>query len=119
MTFEISYKGQLIGTSRLETGDPSMGVASGVFIPNKAYMNFKANVLPYDSSDSEMTIWNGFSVRQQSGVKIECVEVAVFDFGDVDAIEPLVDVLGISKPSYEELFPGRAKEYDNRLRDGE
>lgn len=47
---------------------------------------------------------------------LECVGVAFFRYDLGDGIAHEVNVLGITSPPYQELFPHHAEAYDRRFR---
>ncbi|WP_102047892.1 hypothetical protein [Pseudomonas sp. MF4836] len=106
--FEVWHHAQLIGWSELESGDPPMGVAFGLFIPAPAYAQVQALIRARAESDqSDLHL----SVLHQ-GQALVCAGVYIQDFSadcGEDAIE--VTVLGISEPPYAELFAQHAAAY--------
>jgi hypothetical protein len=105
--FQIFSADTLVGSSQLEKGDPPMGAAFGVFVPNQDY----ARIQPHCR---EMQGGKGFSNLsvQIGGKKIECLSVDIVDFShDLGPNGIEVHAVGIPYPLYEELFPGRHADY--------
>src|SRR5262245_59350723 len=123
--FSIFHGNVLIGRSRLESGDPPMGVAFGEFEPSEAFGPLRASLTcARDGSGEErpdMRILSGLCAKTVGGSVIVCSHVEVIEYGEVDA--PLgweVSCLGIEYPLYDELFPHHVKAYEDHLksRDG-
>ncbi len=110
--FRISHDGVVIGCSALEKGDPPMGCAGGTFVPNPEFERFRENVIPQTGWAPEHLQWPDLSASTQDGTTLNCVDVILSEFDFGDEIELVVDVLGISDPSYETLFPGRYADYE-------
>ena len=106
--FSIFSGATLVGTSRLEYGDPPMGVAFGRFIPAVGYSVIQAQCkLNYeDQSNLHLT------VRAPSGEVLQCSGVSVLEGnGEIE-----VNVLGVSYPEYAELFPQHVGQYEASLK---
>ncbi|WKB56032.1 hypothetical protein [Eleftheria terrae] len=102
--FEILFGSVVVGTSALESGDPSMGVAFGRLVPKADYAKVKNRVLTAEEGQHQERL----AVRTQDGMVLKCEGVSIADHSDEvgeDGIE--VAVLGISHPSYSTLFPDR------------
>ena len=111
-TYAVYSKGVLIGHSRLEYGDPPMGVAFGQFTPNEAYREIQSECRTNHADQSALEL----SVQTESGVEISCVGVAILE-DLVENGQPYaeVNVLGITHPRYEELFPDHVARYDRQF----
>lgn len=106
--FEVWHHAQLIGWSELESGDPPMGVAFGLFIPAPAYAQVQALIRARaegDQSDLDLSVHYQGRPLVAAGV---CLQDFSADCGE-DAME--VTVLGISEPPYAELFGQHAAAY--------
>jgi hypothetical protein len=55
MTYEIKANGIVIGTSTLDSGDPSMGIRHGIFVPLEAYSELKPAFDEYYKAIAQMT----------------------------------------------------------------
>ncbi|WP_171236331.1 hypothetical protein [Ruegeria sp. HKCCA6837] len=110
--FHLLYKGKLVGRSALEDGDPPMGCAEGAFIAEEAFFDFRAKVAPQPDDDPAINRWLGLSVCTELGVDVQCLDAVLFEYDLGDQSELRIDVLGITYPRYEELFPGRYAAYE-------
>jgi len=109
--FHIFHREKLIGKSALEDGDPPMGCAEGVVMPEEAFSEFQASIAPELDDDPAVTRWVGLSVRTEDGAEVECIDAVLLQYKFGDQKELVIDVLGIPYPRYEELFPGRYAAY--------
>jgi hypothetical protein len=89
-----------------------MGCAEGVFIIEEAFLDFRASVAPQSEDDPAINRWVGLSVRAEGGVEVKCLDAVLLEYDFGDHKELRIDVLGISSPRYEELFPGRYATYE-------
>jgi hypothetical protein len=106
--FRIYSGATLVGTSNLEHGDPPMGVAFGRFFAAAAYESIQAVCASNHDDQTNLHL----SVAASSGETIQCAGVAILDGGgDIE-----VNVLGISNPSYAELFPQHVAQYEASLK---
>ncbi|WP_241151751.1 hypothetical protein [Pseudomonas viridiflava] len=92
----------LVGYSSLENGDPSMGVAFGLFEPTAGYLAIQNECRTNHFDQSGLAL----SVKTEAGVVIPSMGVAILDY----AIELMPDcveasILGIPAAFYEALFP--------------
>jgi len=102
--FRIYSGGALVGTSTLEHGDPPMGVAFGRFMPAAGYAAIQAECQSNHRDQSSLRL----SVVTPSGETISCAGVGILEgSGDIE-----VNVLGISRPEYAELFPQHIAQYE-------
>lgn len=111
---EVLAGSTLIGHSRLEAGDPPMGVAFGRFLPLPAYASIKAEVVAARGRDQahlniSVRLSNGAVLPAQGGVQLLDYSAS---FGD-EGLE--VEVLGIDYPLYQELFPAHVAAYENQF----
>ena len=102
----------LVGYSVLEHGDPPMGVAFGVFIPNPAYASIRRECQINHADQSSLHL----RAQTESGMHIPCLGVGILD--DAAEVDPPcveVNVLGIPYPLYGELFPDYVTRYDQQF----
>jgi hypothetical protein len=110
--FAIYAQEVLVGHSLLEHGDPPMGVAFGVFMPNAAYTTIQRECQTNHADQSSLHL----RVQTESGTQIPCVGVGILDYSaELDAPYVEVNVLGISYPLYGELFPHHVARYDQQF----
>jgi hypothetical protein len=114
MRFEIKLGSEIIGFSELEGGDPSMGVASGRFVPTPAY----AFIHPYCVKRREHWVSiPGLTVWVAGGAPIECSGgIQIIDFSP-ELGEAGIEVLlnGVTNPPYAELFRHHVEAYKKRF----
>jgi hypothetical protein len=106
--FNIYSGAIVVGTSRLEYGDPPMGVAFGRFTSAVGYsaIQTQCRLNHQDQSNLHLT------VRAPSGEVIRCAGVGVLEAnGEIE-----VNVFGISYPEYAELFPQHVAQYQASLK---
>lgn len=120
--FCIFHGNVLIGRSRLEGGDPPMGVAFGEFEPTDAFAPLRAALTcARDGSGKEwrdMRLLSGLCAKTVGGTVIVCSHVEVIEYGEVgDPLEWEVSCLGIEHPLYDELFPQHVKAYEDQFKD--
>ena len=98
----------LIGHTRLETGDPPMGVATGRFLPLPSY----AHIQPQCISSRDMPQAHlALTIVRPTGELLPAVHgVAILDYS-VELGEIEVHAVGIGYPLYEELFPHQVAAY--------
>ena len=110
--YAVYSKGVLVGHSLLEHGDPPMGVAFGEFIPGRAYSEIQSECRTNHADQSALEL----SVQTASGAEIRCAGVAILDCSaENEQACAEVNVLGISYPPYEELFPDRVARHDHQV----
>jgi hypothetical protein len=120
--FCIFHGNVLIGRSRLEYGDPPMGVAFGQFEPTDAFAPLRAAMTSArDGSGKErrdMRLLSGLCAKTVGGTVIVCLHVEVFEYGEVDDPFGLeVFCTMIEYPLYEQLFPHHVKAYEDQFKD--
>lgn len=109
--FAIIFRGQVLGYSELEHGDPPMGVAFGRFIPAEGFDIFLQTVPPDITEGDHLRIWNNLAATASDGVALECAGVGLrYDPKDEFSCE--VEVLGITSPHYQDLFPHHVEAYE-------
>ena len=114
--FAIISHGQILGYSELEQGDPPMGVAFGRFIPAEDFEVFVRTVSPDIADRDDVQIWNKLSAKNANGIVLECAAVAISRYHDGDELACEVEVLGITKPPYEDMFPHHVAAYELQFR---
>jgi hypothetical protein len=112
----------IIGHSALESGDPPMGVATGVFEPTARFLQIRDSWRPVVDGAGhrhpDMRAWDGLSVRTPDGIEVECQGgVEVVEAGPADAPWGReVTCFCIPYPMYEQLFPAHVEAYRNAFR---
>lgn len=112
--FAVLSGDTVIGYSRLETGDPPMGVASGKLRPTAAYASVQALcIASRDASQQHLSL----SVLQPNGQPLPAtLGVSILDYSvELGSDEIEVHALSIGHPLYEELFPGHVACYANQF----
>ena len=110
--FAIYAQEVLVGHSMLEHGDPPMGVAFGVFVPNAAYATIQRECQTNHADQSALDL----SAQTESGTRISCAGVGILDYSaELDPPYVEVNVLGIPYPLYGELFPHHVALYDQQF----
>jgi len=106
----------LIGYSKLEQGDPPMGVAHGQFIATDKFENYRSKA---ESLDDNSRRWQGLSVKMPDGQEIKChAGIVIIEYGPLDDIFAIeATCLGIGYPLYGELFPHHVKAYNEEWGD--
>ena len=102
MTFSVFADNELIGTTQLESGDPPMGVAFGMMIPDAytKYRNF------FTSQDENAVGQLNLYVMSESGEKLEpCSGIGILDYSE-EAGEVMIEVnvLGLDSDLYQKYF---------------
>ena len=110
--FKITSKGTLIGHSKLEFGDPPMGVSHGHFLPSMAYSEIQSKVIGSYGNQEHLEL----RASTEAGVPIPCIAVAIDDHSkDIGPSEIYVELLGIPYPDYEGFFPHHVALYEKRF----
>lgn len=103
LRFEVFSNGQAIGGSDLESGDPPMGVAFGVFVPGPGYASIQAQIRAFAQRDQACF---NLAVRIAGGEQIRACGLSIADYSADCPEDPIeLTVLGIQYPDYEEVFP--------------
>ncbi len=110
--FSVYSNDVLVGHSALELGDAPMGVAFGVFHPIALYEAIRGECSTNHQDQSNLHL----TVRTEAGLPVPCVGVGILDYS-IEAGEPYIEVnvLGISYPLYEELFPEHVASYKHQF----
>ena len=111
----------LIGRSKLEGGDPPMGVASGQFEPTHAFTLLRRAMKPVrdgtGKKQRDMRFLNNLRATTSDGIELVCFGIEVFEYGEAD--DPLaweVFCNGIERPAYHELFPHHVQAYEDQFK---
>ncbi|MCO6509883.1 MAG: hypothetical protein J5I65_03750 [Aridibacter famidurans] len=115
MTFKVFQGETFIGHSELEGRDPAMGVAFGRFIPSTGYRTIQRECIDNHFDQSALRL----AVRTPDDEQISCVGVAILDFSEKTGSEEDIElnVVGISQPPYEKLFPEHLAKYEQQFQD--
>ncbi|MDO6387044.1 hypothetical protein, partial [Uliginosibacterium sp. 31-12] len=111
--FTVYCDNTLVGQTELENGDPPMGVAFGRFIPAEAYGAIQKQCIENHSDQSALNL----TVRTPNNETIQCVGVGILDCSPGAGEEGIeINVLGISHPPYEDLFPHHVAGYEKQFK---
>ena len=114
--FEISCQSILLGWTDFEAGDPPMGVAWGRFIPSPGYAGIQRTIVAAtmgraESPQLSARVAGGPTLDSTGGVHISDYSL---EFG-AEGLE--VQILGLSHPPYETLFPEHVAAYEAQFQD--
>ncbi len=114
MRFEVKVGSETIGYTDLEAGDPPMGVASGRFLPTAAYDSIRPYCIKHRHN------WVAIpelSVSTPAGARLECTgPIQILDFSpELGSTDIQIDVCGIVKTLYAELFPHHVESYKKQF----
>lgn len=114
MRFEVKLGDEIIGRTELEGGDPPMGVAGGRLVPTPAYRSIQLHCIKHRDR------WEAIpelSVSTIGGVRLECSgPIQILDFSpELGETEIRIEVCGITKPPYGELFPHHVEAYKKQF----
>ncbi len=114
MRFEVKVGNETIGYTELEGGDPPMGIAGGRFLPTRAYDSIQPHCIKY--RDNWVPIPELY-VSTPAGVRLECSgSIQILDFSpELGATDIHIEVWGIIKPPYVELFPHHVEAYKKQF----
>ncbi|WP_407293999.1 hypothetical protein [Stutzerimonas zhaodongensis] len=108
--FKIFCGSTLIGWSDLEAGDPSMGVAFGLFLPTSAYADFQGSPIENQNHTSlSITTAENTPIEASGGIHIEDLSSQL----DEQAIE--ITALGMESAAYKSLFPEHVLAYKRQF----
>ena len=111
--YEIFAKETLVGRSRLEFGDPPMGVAFGEFLPELGYSEIEHECRINHQDQTHL----GLNVRTATGEKIPCVGVGILDYSsEIDDGYAEVNLLGVEYSLYAQLFPDQVYGYEQKFK---
>lgn len=112
VTFKVFSGATFVGSSNLEHGDPPMGVAFGRFFPAEGYAAIQSACIENHADQVVLRL----TVKTPSGDTIQCAGVGILDYSPEVGEEGIeVNVLGISFPPYEELFPHHVSLYAKKF----
>jgi len=111
MDFSVKWKGNLIGTTKLEKGDPPMGVALGEFLPLCAIENTLGVPL---NKNLDICGWEGFDVFTPKNQVLECHSVYLeqYDCGNEGRVYQ-ISCIGINAEIYSQYFQRHQDSYEN------
>ncbi len=109
--------GIVIGESKLEAGDPSMGCVSGIIknITNVEEFSFFILHSGGVESDGEfrLELNDPFSVRAEGDISIPYSGACILWYPDLD--EAVIDLVGIPYPQYKQIFPEHVAKYEQQF----
>jgi hypothetical protein len=114
--FEVLANSELIGNTEFEWGDPPMGVAFGMFLPQAAYERVQAAIVEAEGRNlknvrlAARVAATGQEIECQAGIHIADHSAEL----GPDGIE--VTALGIGYPLYAELFPQHVETYEKQFK---
>jgi hypothetical protein len=119
--FCIFHGDMLIGRSKLEGGDPPMGVASGLFEPTADFEPLRNAMKPARDGNGkeqrDIRFLASLCAKTADGIELVCAGVEVFEYGEADhPWEWEVYCLGIEHPPYHELFPHHVRAYEDQFK---
>lgn len=113
--FEFRHNGRTIGFSRLEKGDPPMGVAFGEFKPEPEYFT---SSIQLERLDAQTRRLEGLQCFTPEGIELKCkpgIALLVYEFSGAETHYE-VSCLGVYEPHYETLFPHHSKAYQDSFK---
>lgn len=112
-SFAVYCANTLVGYSDLESGDPPMGVAFGRFIPADGYRAIQNQCIENHTDQTALRL----TVRTPQNETIQCAGVGILDYSRETGEEFIeLNVLGISYPPYEQLFPHHVVRYEQQFK---
>ena len=125
--YRIELEGRLVGTTRLETADPPMGVIGGkvIFsIPDSPYSFFKsyceARRISINRDEEEVEFIDTRNIDTLKVYRDDGIEIAGIPGDSISGFQAdgyYVTILGVPYPFYEEEFPHHCEAYKNRFRE--
>ena len=121
--YEVYYNENLIARSKLECGDPPMGVVTGVLIFSKTInkFDFLKNLLKNEDIDIDeeekmiqTTANPSWTVLSPKGKKIEGVGTYL---EGMESDGFYITILGVPYPFYEQEFPRHCKRYEEKFKE--
>lgn len=90
-----------------------MGVAFGRFIPTEAYRAIQKQCIENQADQSTLNL----TVKTPGNETIQCAGVGILDYSQ-DARDEFIEIniLGISHPPYEIIFPHHVASYDQKFK---
>ncbi len=131
--FLVYAGGELVGQSKLEYGDPPMGVAFGWMSVTPNYAKIAKAVglrsAEFFGEDAEKTTQppDGVAaeippvqIQSPDGDFLDAVSIVILDYSTEEGrFQPEVQVLGIPSDTYRRLFAHHWKSYEERFRPNE
>ena len=113
MRFTVKLGTEVVGSSIIDSGDPSMGCAYGTFVPTPAYSAIQQHCIGHRERWQTVP---GLTVEEARGIPLECSGgFQIVDFSPEFGSEGIqLHLLGITTPPYAELFPNDLKNRDRR-----
>jgi hypothetical protein len=111
--YAIFFDGKLVGRSRLEHGDPPMGIVSGIFYPEANYENVK-HLISIKSQNQHSKIL--FTVRHFLKPAEFASEGAVLDRDLLSQADLEVVLHAVDQVTYNEWFSEHVTEYKDRFK---
>jgi len=113
LKFKVFSGTKIVGFSRLEKGDPPMGVAFGEMVPTDSYDSIREECIHNHKDQTHLEL----SVQSESGEAIPCMGVAVLEYSPDSTTKPdpgciELNVLGIRSDVYSTLFPEHVAAYE-------
>jgi hypothetical protein len=113
MRFVVKLCNQVVGSSIIDSGDPSMGCAYGKFVPTPAYRAIQQHCIQHREKWEPVP---SLYVEEGTGITLECSGgFQIVDYSPELGNEGIeLHLLGITTPHYAELFPDDLKNRDAR-----
>ncbi len=90
-----------------------MGVAFGRFIPSDGYQTIRKQCIENHTDQTALNL----IVKTLNNETIICAGVGILDYSEQMGEELIeLNVLGISNPSYEQLFPEHVARYEQQFK---
>jgi hypothetical protein len=108
MRFAVKLGTEVVGSSVIDSGDPSMGCAYGKFVPTAAYGAIQQHCIRCRENWEPIP---GLRVEEARGIALECSGgFQIADFSPELGSEGIeLHLLGITVPPCAELFPDDLK----------
>ena len=109
--FVVKWKGSKIGITRLEKGDPPMGVAFGDMEPSCSINGLLGKPL---NDETDLKGWEGLDVYSPDGEILHCRSTYLeqFDFGAKGFVYQITCFLD-DRAEYEKYFQHHITAYEN------
>jgi hypothetical protein len=124
--YRIELEGKLIGQTRLEGGDPPMGVVVGQVIfsiadsPYSLFKNYcKAHGVKILLDEEEFEAIDTQNIHELKVYRNDGIEIAGFSGASISGLHDegyWITIIGIPYPFYKEEFPHHYETYENQFR---